>query len=112
MVLGEMTGAGEIGAPAHLTPDHDLAAFDSGVPALDTWLKRRALANEEAGASRTYVVTARGRVVGYYPLASGAVAQAAAPGRVKRNRRLSFADQLYAIERGEIVPRADELAST
>jgi hypothetical protein len=28
------------------------------------------------------------------------------------SRRLSFADQLYAIERGEIVPGADELAST
>ncbi len=78
-------GAGEIGAPEHLNPEHDLAAFDSGVPALDDWLKRRALANEQAGASRTYVVCAGNRVVGYYALATGGVAQAAATGRVRRN---------------------------
>jgi predicted N-acetyltransferase YhbS len=81
-----MTGdSEEIGAPEHLTPEHDLAAFDSGVPALDDWLKRRALANEEAGGSRTYVVCAGGRVVGYYALATGGVAQTALTGRVRRN---------------------------
>jgi GNAT superfamily N-acetyltransferase len=81
-----MTGGAErTGAPEHLTPAHDLGAFDSGVPALDDWLKRRALANEEAGGSRTYVVSAGGRVVGYYALATGAVAQDAATGRVRRN---------------------------
>jgi len=48
-------------------------------------LKKRALANEETGASRTYVVCAGGRVVGYYALASGGVAQVQAPGRVRRN---------------------------
>lgn len=78
-------GAEEIGAPEHLTREHDLAAFDSGVAALDDWLKRRALADEEAGGSRTYVVSAGGRVVGYYALATGGVAQAEATGRVRRN---------------------------
>jgi GNAT superfamily N-acetyltransferase len=78
-------GAEQIGAPEHLRPDHELAAFDSGVPALDDWLKRRALANEELGGSRTYVVTAGGRVVGYYALATGGVARAAVTGRVRRN---------------------------
>jgi GNAT superfamily N-acetyltransferase len=78
-------GADEISAPEHLTPKHDLAAFDSGVAALDDWLKRRALANEAAGGSRTYVVCAGGRVVGYYALAAGSVAQTAATGRVRRN---------------------------
>lgn len=78
-------GAEEIRAPEHLTPEHDLAAFDSGVPALDDWLKRRALANEGAGGSRTYVVCAGGRVIGYYALATGSVALAAATGRVRRN---------------------------
>jgi GNAT superfamily N-acetyltransferase len=80
-----MTGADEIGAPEHLTPEHDVNAFDSGVPALDEWLKRRALNNEKAHASRTYVVTAAGRAVGYYALANGAVALSDAPGRVRRN---------------------------
>ena len=79
------SGAEEISTPEHVTPEHDLAAFDSGIPALDDWLKRRALANEETGASRTYVVRAGSRVVGYYALATGGVAQAAATGRVRRN---------------------------
>ena len=78
-------GTEEIGAPEHLTPQHDLEAFDSGVAALDDWLKRHALANEQAGGSRTYVVCARGRVIGYYALATGGVAQAVATGRVRRN---------------------------
>jgi GNAT superfamily N-acetyltransferase len=78
-------GTEEIGTPEHLTPQHDLEAFDSGVAALDDWLKRHALANEQAGASRTYVVCAGDRVIGYYALASGGVAQTAATGRVRRN---------------------------
>jgi len=78
-------GAEKTSVPEHLRPDHELAAFDSGIPVLDDWLKRRALANEELGGSRTYVVTAGGRVVGYYALATGGVAQAAVPGRVRRN---------------------------
>ena len=78
-------GAEEIGAPEHLVPQHDLATFDSGVAALDDWLKRHAFANETAGGSRTYVVCVGRRVVGYYALATGAVAPATATGRVRRN---------------------------
>ncbi len=80
-----MTGAGEISPPERLTPDHDVGAFDSGVAPLDDWLKRRALPSEEAGGSRTFVIGAAGRVVGYYALAAGAVEQISAPGRVRRN---------------------------
>jgi GNAT superfamily N-acetyltransferase len=76
-------GAQEISAPEHLTAAHDVSAFDSGVPDLDDWLRKRALANEETGASRTYVVCAGGRVAGYYALATGGVAQVL--GRVRRN---------------------------
>jgi GNAT superfamily N-acetyltransferase len=73
-------------APEHLTAEHDLSGFDSGVPALDDWLKRRALANEQGGPSRTYVVCVEGKkVVGYYALANGAVALQAATGRARRN---------------------------
>lgn len=78
-------GAQEIRAPEHLTAAHDVSAFDSGVLDMDDWLRKRALANEGTGASRTYVVCAGGRVVGYYALASGGVAQVQAPGRVRRN---------------------------
>ncbi len=56
-----------------------------GTPALDDWLRRRALANRASGASRTFVACADGRVVAYYALAAGAVAVAAATGRFRRN---------------------------
>ena len=78
-------GAPDISAPEHLHSAHDLASFDSGVPVLDDWLRKRALANEVSGASRTYVVSASRRVIGYYALATGAVAHHDAPGKVRRN---------------------------
>lgn len=81
-----MSGAAEhIGGPEHLTAAHDVSAFDCGIADLNDWLKQRALSNEESGASRSYVVCAAGRVVGYYALASGGVALVSAPGRVRRN---------------------------
>ncbi|PTM43133.1 GNAT family N-acetyltransferase [Bosea sp. 124] len=73
-------------APAPLADRHLLDAFDSGAPALDDWLKRRARANQAGGASRIYVVAEEtGRVVAYYALASGALASAVATGRLRRN---------------------------
>lgn len=75
----------DLSPPEKLTADHDISGFDSGEPVLDDWLQRRALANEESGSSRTYVVRAQKRVVGYYALAVGAVAHIGAPGRMKRN---------------------------
>ncbi len=71
--------------PAHLTNGHAVDQFDSGVPVLDDWLKKRALQNELTGASRTYVVCVGAAVVGYYALATGAVSQSQATGRVRRN---------------------------
>jgi GNAT superfamily N-acetyltransferase len=75
----------ELSAPAKLTSYHELADFFCGEPALDNWLKRRALSNEESGASRTYVVCRGKDVVGYYSLAVGAVTHLDAPGRIRRN---------------------------
>ncbi len=80
-----MSGPSPISAPEKIAPGHDVSAFDSGESLLDHWLRRRALANEESGASRTYVVRAAGRVVGYYALANGAVARGEVTGRVGRN---------------------------
>jgi GNAT superfamily N-acetyltransferase len=71
--------------PEKLSPNRDLSHFQCGEPTLDDWLRRRALQNEESGASRTYVLCVGNRVVGYYALAVGAVAHAEAPGRVRRN---------------------------
>jgi GNAT superfamily N-acetyltransferase len=70
--------------PVPLTDDHDLSDFDCGEPALNEWLQRRAL-NNESRFSRTYVVCAGKRVVGYFCISAGAVERSAAPGRVRRN---------------------------
>lgn len=73
-------------APALLTDEHILDDFQSGVASLDDWLRRRALANQVSGASRTYVVaTEDRRVAGYCALASGGLALAEAPGGLRRN---------------------------
>jgi GNAT superfamily N-acetyltransferase len=74
-----------LSAPEKLRANHDLTQFECGEPSLDAWLQRRALQNEENGASRTYVVCAGQQVVGYYALAVGAVAHSETPGRVRRN---------------------------
>lgn len=74
-----------LAAPVPLHAGHDLSDFNSGTASLDEWLRRRAFANQSTGASRTYVLCDDGRVVGYYALASGAVALVAAPRRVRRN---------------------------
>jgi GNAT superfamily N-acetyltransferase len=68
-----------------LSPGHTLAGFDCGEPILDEWLLRRALANQARGASRTYVVTEGGVVVGYYCLSAGAVARQEATAPLRRN---------------------------
>lgn len=72
-------------APEKLSANHDLSQFQCGETTLDDWLRRRALRNEESGASRTYVVCEENRVVGYYALGVGAVAHVEAPGRIRRN---------------------------
>lgn len=71
--------------PELLADHHDLENFASGEDSLDDWLRRRARANQLSGASRTYVVSEGNRVVGYYALASGAVASDVVPGRFRRN---------------------------
>jgi GNAT superfamily N-acetyltransferase len=71
--------------PEPLSDDHQTDTFDSSEPVLDDWLRRRARANQVSGASRTYVVCQGKRVVAYYALASGAIAQAGVPGKFRRN---------------------------
>ncbi len=72
-------------APAPIAAEHDLRDFDCGEPSLNDWLRKRALANERIGASRTYVVCQGNSVVGYYCLSAGAVARDQAPGAMRRN---------------------------
>jgi predicted N-acetyltransferase YhbS len=75
-----------LSAPEPLGAHHLLDGFTSGVPPLDDWLKRRALANQASGASRTFVVCeSETTVVGYYALAASAVSVSQAVGRFRRN---------------------------
>lgn len=80
--MGEV---GRLSAPELLSDDHSLEDFQCGESSLDEWLRRRARANQLSGASRTYVICETRRVVGYYALASGAIAVESAPGRFRRN---------------------------
>lgn len=73
-----------LSAPVPLSADHALGDFDCGRPALNDWLKQRALTNESR-FSRTYVVCEGARVVGYFCIAAGAIERRAAPGKVRRN---------------------------
>ena len=75
-----------LSAPQSLSDEHDVADFDSGEPALDDWLRRRAVKNQANGSSRTYVVCEGDRVTGYYCLAAGAIGHAEAPSTLRRNR--------------------------
>lgn len=75
-----------LSAPQPLAAVHLLGGFECGEPALDEWLKRRALSNQLSGASRTFVVVDdEQRVRGFYALAAGAVAHQMATSSVRRN---------------------------
>jgi GNAT superfamily N-acetyltransferase len=71
--------------PEPLSDGHELADFASGVASLDDWLKRRARSNQISGASRSFVVAEADKVLGYYALASGAIAVTTSVGRFRRN---------------------------
>ena len=79
-----------MGAPEPLNDAHVLDSFDSAVPLLDDWLRRRAGMNQVSGASRTFVLARDARVIGYYALAAGGIASNEAPGRLRRNMLIQF----------------------
>lgn len=72
-----------LSAPEILTAAHDVSAFSCGKPALDNWIRTRALSNQEKGFTAVLVVHEAGRVVGYYGLAPTAVV----PGTMPRSIR-------------------------
>jgi GNAT superfamily N-acetyltransferase len=47
--------------------------FDCGDSQLNRWFKKRAIENEAAGFSRTYVMQVQERSVGYYSLSAAAI---------------------------------------
>ena len=57
-----------------------LDGFSCGVESMDLWLTGRALANQEMGASRVYVICDdQGTVVAYYSLSAGSVLRMTVP---------------------------------
>ncbi len=70
--------------PEPLTERHVVDDFSCGKPALDTYLKRFAMANQQSGAARTYVTHRGGVVVGYYSLAAASVEYAEVPMRLAK----------------------------
>jgi predicted N-acetyltransferase YhbS len=72
-------------APAPLTSDHDVSNFDCGNEVMNTWLRERALRNQDEGATRTFVVcNDDGRMLGYYALAVGSCERGDAHASVSR----------------------------
>ncbi len=71
--------------PVPLSEAHETSGFDCGVAALDGWLARRALENQNEGASRTYVVCDGRKIAGYYALAVGSITRSQATGTMRRN---------------------------
>ena len=84
MTSGSPRPPDKLSAPVPLTASHDLSDFDCGQPALNDWLKHRALKNESR-FSRTYVVCDGNNVAAYFCIAAGSVQRTAAPGKVRRN---------------------------
>lgn len=72
-------------APELLNATHHLDNFDCGEEALNSWLKRNALKNQQNQASRTFVVCQNNNVVGFYALAAGSVSHQFVSGGLRRN---------------------------
>jgi len=71
--------------PVALTDSHEIAEFDCGNDTLNEWLTKRALKNQNSGASRTFVICQDNQVIGYYALANGSVERMATPKSISRN---------------------------
>ncbi|XHC09222.1 GNAT family N-acetyltransferase [Labrenzia sp. ac12] len=62
---------------------HVLTDFSCGKPALDYWLKTRALSNQQKGFTAVMVVHDDGRVVGYYGLAPTSIVPTVMPRSIR-----------------------------
>lgn len=84
--MSEDRGASDssLTAPEPINQNHDLSAFDCGEPALNDWLRQRALKNESR-FSRTYVVCRDRVVIAYFCISAGAIKRSEAPAKLRRN---------------------------
>jgi GNAT superfamily N-acetyltransferase len=72
-----------ISNPEPLAAGHDLSDFSCGKPALDRWLKTRALSNQEKGFTAVIAVHEANRVIGFYGLAPTAVVPSTLPRSIR-----------------------------
>lgn len=63
---------------------HNVEGFDCGQEALNRFLTRYALQNQQAGASQTYVALSGEEVIGFYSLVVGQIEYADAPERLTK----------------------------
>ena len=73
----------KIEGPQTLTAGHDVSVFSCGHPALDHWLRTRALSNQQKGFTAVVVVHVQGRVIGFYGLSPTAVLPAQLPRSIR-----------------------------
>lgn len=72
--------------PEPLSQGHDLAGFDFGVESLNQYLTGRAYSDQQAGKSRTYVITRQDQVVGYFSVAAASVEPSDATDRAAKGK--------------------------
>jgi len=88
----------DIGAPELLSEQHDTSTFVSGESILDRWLQKKALQNQNKGASRCFVVCIGKQVIGYYGLSAGAIAH----GEVRKSMRRNMPNPLPILLLGRL----------
>lgn len=67
-----------------LEAHHVLTGFNSGNDELESWLQRHALAAQHMDSARTFVLTRKNHLVGYFSLTMGSVLRADAPTKLVR----------------------------
>lgn len=71
-------------SPSILSKEHIITNFDCGQPLLNNWLKRFAWQNQQANASKTFVIAIEYQVIGFYSLAVGSIEHMVASDRIKK----------------------------
>ncbi|MGB4117136.1 MAG: GNAT family N-acetyltransferase [Polaromonas sp.] len=71
-------------APEPLSSKSPIAGFDCGKPSLNDWLQKHALQAQGSGSARTFVVTDKASVLGYYSLVVGQVEPIEATERIRK----------------------------
>ena len=86
--------------PRPLTADDDRDSFDYGRNSLNHWFRRHAWRNQQAGTSRTSVLSdpATGAILGYVALSTAQIGRAFLPKAAQRNQP----DPLPAILLGQL----------